>query len=80
MEETASELKTLVLNALNPDRKISVSTVDTFDFLLNPLFWDFLTGFQSMRVLDIHNPEVFSSGSSMLLNLSKILIYLVMMN
>ena len=68
MEETASELKTLVLNALNPDRKISVSTVDTFDFLLIPLFWDFLTGFQSMRVLDIHNPEVFSSGSSMLLN------------
>ena len=36
------KLKTLVLDTFYPDCQISVSTVDTFDFLLNPLFWIYL--------------------------------------
>ena len=31
--------KTLEWDSLNPDRLIWVSNVNTFDFLLNPLFW-----------------------------------------
>ena len=33
------ELKTFVLDKVNPDFLIFVSTVDTYDFMLNPLFW-----------------------------------------
>ena len=36
-----SELKTLELDTFNPDRLIWISNVDTFNFLLNPL-WFFL--------------------------------------
>ena len=34
-----SELKTLALDTFNPDRLIWISNVNTFDFLLNPLFF-----------------------------------------
>ena len=39
----SSELKTLVLNILNPDCLISASNVDTFDFLLNLLLYSKLS-------------------------------------
>ena len=35
----SSELRTLVLDILYPVSLISISIVDTLDFLLNPLFW-----------------------------------------
>ena len=38
-----TELKTLELDTLNPDRLISISTMETYDFL-NPLFWYTLIG------------------------------------
>ena len=47
-----SKLKTLVLDTLNPPCLISVSTVDTFNFLLNPLFWIFFSD-------QIHINQVF---------------------
>ena len=46
---TCSELETLELNIVNPDRLIWISNLDTFNFLLNPLFlfqysnrWEFI--------------------------------------
>ena len=36
-----SELGTLEWNTINPDCLIRISTVDTFDFLLNPLFFGY---------------------------------------
>ena len=38
------ELETLVLDTFNPVRLLSISTVNTFDFLLDPLFWISLLG------------------------------------
>ena len=35
-----SELKTLELDTPNPDRLIRISTVETFNFLFNPLLLD----------------------------------------
>ena len=37
--KTCQKLQTPVLNTLNPVLLIFISTVDTFVFLLNPLFW-----------------------------------------
>ena len=39
-----AELETLLLDTINPVRLISIFTLDTFDFLLNSLFWISLLG------------------------------------
>ena len=37
------ELRTLEWDTINPDCLIRISNVDTFDFLLNPLFFGYNT-------------------------------------
>ena len=60
-------LKTLELNNLNPNILIITSTVDTFNFLVNPLVWISLLGFQPIEftliVHQIPSFSVFSSGA-----------------
>ena len=70
--QNTSELKTLEMDTLYPDRKISVSTVHTFDVLLNPLFWISLLGYpkerikRQMRESSAEIPNLFFSVSDWL--------------
>ena len=52
------ELGTLEWDTINPDCLIRISNVDTFDFMLNPLFFGYRTeksktGFFKLRVLPV---------------------------